>query len=149
MKNSILIFLSLISLSCYSQEVASFGKEISEEGAIHSADLVDAMRDRESLAIKVKGIVNEVCQAKGCWLTMDLDQDQVMRVTFKDYGFFVPVNSSGKNVTIEGTVQKQTVTVDMLKHYAKDAGKSDQEISSINESEISYIFVADGVLIAN
>ena len=35
-----------------------------------------------------------------------------------------------------------------LKHYAKDAGKSQAAIDSIIEPEVTYTFMANGVLIA-
>jgi len=147
MKKSILILLSLVAFSSYAQEVASFGQEITNDGAIPSTDLIDAIGDQDSLTIKVKGTINEVCRAKGCWMTMDLGDDQTIRVTFKDYGFFIPTNSSGKHAIIEGVVKKEIIEVESLKHYARDAEKSDEEIALIIAPEMSVVFVADGVLI--
>jgi hypothetical protein len=39
-------------------------------------------------------------------------------------------------------------SVDELKHYAKDAGKSQAAIDSIVAPKVTYSFMADGVLIA-
>ena len=44
----------------------------------------------------IKGVVKEVCQEKGCWMTMTLDNGDEMRVTFKDYKIFVPKDLGGK-----------------------------------------------------
>jgi hypothetical protein len=41
----------------------------------------------------------------------------------------------------------EEVSVDDLKHYAEDAGKSQEEIDAITESEMAYTFVAEGALI--
>ena len=38
-------------------------------------------------------------------------------------------------------------SVDDLKHYAKDAGKSQEAIDSITEPKTTYSFMANGVLI--
>jgi hypothetical protein len=38
-------------------------------------------------------------------------------------------------------------SVDELRHYAKDAGKSQASIDSIINPETTYSFLADGVLI--
>ena len=52
--------------------------------------------------IKVNGEVASVCKKKGCWMKMDMGEGNNMRITFKDYGFFVPLDCDGKVATIEG-----------------------------------------------
>ena len=47
-------------------------------------------------------------------------------IRFKDYKFFVPKNIDGKEVVLNGTAEKTTTSVKMLKHYAEDAGKSEK-----------------------
>lgn len=148
MKKLILILLVLSTKLSYAQE-ASFGQKITDQDAIASTDLLSEIEGKDSVTLKVKGTVNEVCQAKGCWMTMDLDKDQSMRITFKDYGFFIPTNSSGKNAVVQGVVKKESIEVQTLRHYAKDAGKSDEEIEAITAPEISIVFVAEGVLITD
>ena len=51
--------------------------------------------------VLIEGTIGDVCQAKGCWMTVR-DQDQEVRVEFKDYGFFVPYSAGGKPVRLEG-----------------------------------------------
>ncbi len=140
----ILIFLST-ALSAQAQE-KSFGEKISHDGAVKAEQLITDLGDQESISIKVEGTVEEVCQAKGCWMTMALGQDNSMRITFKDYGFFVPLNSSGKTAVIQGELKKEITTIATLKHYAQDAGKSAEEIDAITEPKSELVFVADGVL---
>jgi hypothetical protein len=38
-------------------------------------------------------------------------------------------------------------SVEELRHYAEDAGKSQEEIEAITEPKKTYSFVADGVLL--
>ena len=73
--------------------------------------------------------------------------EEELRVTFKDYGFFVPKNSSGNDAVIEGALYKKLVNVEMLKHYAEDAGKSEEEINAITEPKEQFVFEASGVII--
>lgn len=40
---------------------------------------------------------------------------------------------------------KSQTSVEELRHYAEDAGKSKEEIESITEPRIEYTFMADGV----
>ena len=98
--------------------------------------------------ITVSGELNDVCQAKGCWMTMKLDDENEMRVTFQDYGFFVPTTSSGKNATVRGTVKMDTTSIADLVHYAVDKGMSEEEAKEkYTEPEVALTFVADGVVI--
>ena len=70
-----------------------------------------------------------------------------MRVSFKDYGFFVPKDITGKTVVIEGTAKQSVTPVAELRHYAEDAGKSKDDIAKITEPEKALTFVADGVIV--
>ncbi len=89
-----------------------------------------------------------MCQKKGCWMTLDLADDKEAFVKFKDYGFFVPKNAQDKEVVVNGKAFVSVESVDVLKHYAKDAGKSQAAIDSITEPKVTYSFMAEGVLIA-
>lgn len=124
-----------------------FGDSISTEGAIDANELAEKLKGKDSIVIKLTGKIEEVCQKKGCWMNMDIGNQQSMRVRFKDYGFFVPKDAAGKTVYISGTAFTDTIPVSELRHYAEDAGKSKTEIEKITEPEISISFEANGVLI--
>ena len=84
---------------------------------------------------------------KGCWMTLDGEEGDV-RVTFKDYGFFVPTEGQeGKTAVIEGVAVKTVTDVATLKHYAQDAGKSAEEIAAITEPREEIALIATGVAI--
>ncbi len=70
-----------------------------------------------------------------------------MRVTFKDYGFFLPLDAAGRAVIAEGVGFKKVTAVDELRHYAVDAKISDEEIAAITEPKTEYLFEAAGVLL--
>jgi hypothetical protein len=80
-------------------------------------------------------------------MDMDLSEDQSMTVRFKDYGFFVPMNSAGRTAVIEGVAKVDTQSVDWLRHKAEDAGQSEEEIAAITEPIVSVTFMADGVIL--
>ena len=65
--------------------------------------------------------------------------------TFKDYGFFVPKDISGKDVIVSGIVSKVVLAPDVAEHYAEDAG---EEYDS-TKTYVEYAFLADGVLVKN
>lgn len=130
-------------------EVIYRGEKITEEGAIPVTELAERMKgkEKERLRVKVEAAVTECCQKKGCWMLVDLGNGRTMRVTFKDYGFFVPLNSAGRTVIMEGVAFYKTTSVKMLRHYAEDAGKSKKEIQAIREPVHDLVFEATGLIL--
>lgn len=128
-------------------EYAVYGETITEEGAVEASELYAMMEGKDSLALKVKGTINESCKKKGCWMKMDMGNGDEMRVTFKDYGFFVPTDLNGQTAIIEGFATMDTTDVETLRHYAEDGGQSAEEIAAITEPEISLNYEATGVII--
>ncbi|WP_373511376.1 DUF4920 domain-containing protein [Persicitalea sp.] len=146
MKNAFALLLCFtLAFQVRAQE--NFGKKMNEKSAIEASQLPTKMGDKESMNTKVTGTVESVCQAKGCWMKVKMDNGETMRVTFKDYGFFVPKDIAGKTVVVEGVAQKKTTPVSELRHYAEDAGKSKAEIAQITDPKNELAFVADGVIV--
>ncbi|MGB3181858.1 MAG: DUF4920 domain-containing protein [Cyclobacteriaceae bacterium] len=127
------------------ENVSYYGDTIKTSGAIQAMDLVEELGKTDSREMTVRGTIKDVCQAKGCWMTVELGDGETMRVTFKDYGFFVPKDAAGKTVVFEGVAEKELVDVETQRHYAADAGQSEKEIESITEPKPEITFVAEGV----
>jgi hypothetical protein len=144
---AVLLVSGLYSCESTLGQDSQFGTKIDDKGAISMSELITKMKDSEKVEAKVEGKVVSVCQAKGCWMTIDKGDGTTMRVSFKDYAFFVPKNIAGKTVVMQGTAEVTTTSVAELKHYAEDAKKSDAEIESIKEPARDMTFEAEGVLI--
>ncbi|MGA1057948.1 MAG: DUF4920 domain-containing protein [Phycisphaerales bacterium] len=98
--------------------------------------------------VVLTGVVRGVCQTKGCWMTVAADgADEPVFVKFRDYGFFVPRNAVGRQVVMNGSPVVTEVSVQMLRHYGRDAGQSEEQVMLITEPERRLEFVADSVLI--
>ncbi len=96
---------------------------------------------------KLSGEIINVCPKKGCWMNLKVDEDTIF-VKFKDYGFFVPKTGvESKLAFISGNIKKDTISLERLRHYAEDAGKSSDEIEKIVKPEFKLSFLADGVAI--
>lgn len=80
-------------------------------------------------------------------MTVDLGEGEGMRVTFKDYGFFVPKDLNGEQVVLEGVLKRKINSVEELRHYAEDAGESKAAVAAIQQPDTAYSFEAVGVLI--
>ena len=127
----------------------SFGDVITSNNVLSENQMTttyENLTPGDTLQVKFKAVVNSVCQSKGCWMRVDLGQQQAI-VKFKDYGFFVPKDLAGQEVIMEGKAFVAEVSVDEQRHYAEDAGKTKAEIALINEPEITISFLADGVII--
>lgn len=124
-----------------------YGAEITLENAIAVSEIPAILAKQDSAEIKVIGKIGECCQKKGCWMKVPISEEQEMLVRFKDYGFFVPMDSEGKEIVMEGLVKKEVIPVAQLRHYAEDAGKTKEEIEKITEDEVKISFMATGVVI--
>lgn len=165
MKKLLMIFvLSAVVVACKAKKeepktedkefvssYSSFGEKITDKEYITSLDVLakyKSLKVGDTISLKFASKINEVCSKKGCWMKLPAgDADETIMVRFKDYGFFMPLDSKGKDVIVEGKAFVKEVSVDELKHYAEDAGKSKEEIAKITEPKLELAFEASGVLL--
>ncbi len=127
-----------------------YGADLTLTDEVNAENLATLVGDSDSLIVRVSGTINATCKAKGCWMTIDTGEGEEMRVTFKDYGFFVPKQGAeGKTAVFEGVVKKDIIDVETQRHYASDAGADEDEIMAITEPKTELTFVATGVKIAD
>ena len=108
-----------------------------------------SMAISDSLPMQFKTKVNEVCKVKGCWMVVELPEGEQAMVRFKEYGFFMPFDIPEKEVVLNGLAFVEEMSVEDQKHYAKDAGKSADEIAKIVTPKRTFSFEASGVLVPN
>ena len=144
-------FLMIFVVSTYGQidKTGNFyGAEFNIDEEVESiATITNQLVSKDTIQTQLKGKIKEVCQAKGCWMQVVLDNDEEVFVRFKDYGFFVPTDSSDKDVIINGVIFTTEMSIEDQKHYAKDSGASSEEIAKIVSPKKQLRFEADGVLI--
>lgn len=147
------LMMVLMMASCSTGQKAKEAKAFGEEFKAASVMTYDEMltqleKSGELNDVIVEGKVDGVCQAKGCWMTIVSDDDSKpsMFVKFHDYGFFMPLDLTG-TVLMKGKAYKEETSVDELRHYAEDEGKSAEEIAAITEPVVEIKFMATGVQI--
>ena len=141
------VFVLLFSLSAMAQQAERFGADITETGALQPTEFIKEMDGKIEQHVKFTAKVNDVCQMKGCWMTLDLGNGDQVMVRFKDYEFFVPRDASGQTAVVEGRAYYDEVSVETLRHYAEDAGKSKEEVEAITKPKKRLSFIADGVIL--
>lgn len=146
----LLAFLMLLS-SAYAQDIPSaekgtnYGKPFSIAGALTAEQWQTKMKEKQFTA-QVKGKVVEVCQAMGCWIKIIAPNgDTVLAKT--DDEFFMPKDIAGKTVVVNADASVQERSVKELKHYAKDAGKSKEEIDKITAPKKELTLKLKGVTV--
>jgi len=123
-----------------------YGKDFDEQNVLSVTQLQDAVASQDSVSATVTAEIVESCQSKGCWMDVKLPDNTTMKVTFRDYGFFLPVEDmKGKTVVFTGTAKREVISVEDQRHYAEDAGKPANEIAAITTPKEELRFVADGV----
>ncbi len=124
----------------------TFGVKTTIEGAVNADELATILTAKPIAEVKVKGEVVEVCKAEGCWLKMQTSNGPVM-VKMKDHSFMVPLAMNGKTIVAQGTATFKATSVEMLRHYAEDAGKTKAEIAAIKEPKKEMTMEATGILV--
>jgi hypothetical protein len=107
------------------------------------AEIIAASERHDGREVRATARVSQVCQKKGCFFIAQ-DGDAVARVTFADYGFFVPTDSGGKDVTIVGIFGRKVLSEAQARHFAEDAGQDPARVSGPREE---YSIVATAVAV--
>jgi len=110
-----------------------YGESITAEDAMDATAAIDHFSE-EGNRIKVQGTVTAVCDKVGCWAQFNTENDELIRVKFKDYSFFIPTESAGRMMIAEGTAFKRP-----------SSDSEGNEAKSVHDYEL----IADGVLLEN
>jgi hypothetical protein len=123
-----------------------FGDPVADGPAVPLRDvLADPARHAEGTVV-IEGHVRRVCERKGCWMEVAAgpgDGEPGCRVTFKDYGFFVPTDSQGARARMEGRVEVETVPADHVEHLESEGARFGQKAEDGTAREVRL--VATGV----
>ena len=123
-----------------------YGDSFDISASIPVSALTAQLEGKDTLFATIDGVINQTCPAAGCWLNMRLDSG-VQKIT-TDHVFFVPIEGcEGLNAKAKGKAFYDEISVEMLKHYAQEEGKTEAEIAAITEPKKVLNFIATGVMI--
>lgn len=109
-------------------EVKTFGKPLK---GLPSASLDQILAKPEAGAmVRIEGTIEKACQEKGCWVEVK-QGTKAVHVTFEGYSFFVPKDSAGKAVTLEGKVVVKAPDADRIAHL-KAEGAGDSALAKVS-----------------
>ncbi|MFM8432180.1 MAG: DUF4920 domain-containing protein [Bacteroidota bacterium] len=146
-KISLIVFsIFLVLNACGTKSGDTFGRGPVNGEAMSPDDALKGL-GTSPRSCKVEGVVTSVCQAEGCWFKVQATNGKELMIRTRDHSLRVPKDLSGLKVIIEGELTFDTTSVEMLRDFAKDAGKSQTEIDAIVQPEISEVMFASGVTV--
>ena len=146
LKNLSIIALLSIAINTHAKtrEFKDYGSKFTMENPQPMSTVIAKFDAAKSKNILVGGKIDRVCSKKGCWMAMKVN-DKEVRITFKDYGFFVPTKLAGNKVWAQGELIQKVISVKEARHFAEDDGASKEDIAKITKPEKKFRFVASAV----
>jgi hypothetical protein len=120
-----------------------FGAMLPDQGTpLSLVDLIDDQDKYQDQEVLLATRIAKVCQKKGCFFVATQGA-ATARVSFKDYEFFIPTDSGGKDVVLLGTFSRKSVSKKEAEHYAADLG----ETGTPSPEQFQYSIVASAIRI--
>lgn len=147
-RTKIIMILLLGIVSCGKNKFNNYGAMMPSQEVQSYGNVFKDVQNGQIENVSLKGEIIKTCPKKGCWMDVKVSETDTIKVRFKDYGFFVPKEGmEGKQTIFKGEARMDTISIEMLRHYAEDAGKPQEAIQSITSPEYVMQVVAEGVLI--
>src|SRR5437868_6142913 len=144
MKKLLLFTLLLAATTAFASDVVKRGAPLSNAKPTPLATVLASPEKYQKDAVLVDGVIENVCEMNGCWMQLAPEAGKPgVRVTFKDYGFFVPTDSKGMKARAEGVVEVKTLTKAQADHLEHEDGAKLTRNPDGTAREVS--FVASGV----
>jgi hypothetical protein len=137
-----LLLLLPLCLLAAADKAGKFGAPLGDSPKVALADLAKDPAAWSGKTVRTEGVVSTVCQGSGCWMTLKAGEASV-RVTFKSYDFFVPINSAGATAVLEGVFSVKTISEATAKHNAEETPGGKPDAIKGDQKELNL--VASGV----
>lgn len=97
-----------------------YGKGVSQPDVVSISQIVDNPEKWDGKAVRVQGMVTDVCPKRGCWFEMASDKaQQILRFKVRDGVMVFPMDAKGKHAVAEGVVKLRKLTLEQSKRYAE------------------------------
>jgi hypothetical protein len=144
MKKLFVLLLLLVATTLFADTVKRGAPISKDTKATPLADVLASPDKYSKDAVLVEGVIENVCEMKDCWMQIAPEAGKAgIRVTFKDYGFFVPTDSKGMKARAEGVVAVKTLSKKQADHLEREDGATLKRNPDGTATEVA--FVASGV----
>jgi hypothetical protein len=142
MKQLIVLLFILCSSAALSAQTISLSEPVAKDASsetygevlnnalkeVSISDLASDSAQYLNTPFTLKTRIAKVCQKKGCFFIAQ-QNEHVFRVSFKDYGFFIPTDSSGKTVLLNGELIQKEISEEQAAHFSADLQAEAGEIA--------------------
>jgi len=119
-------------------QVSRFGAAIEPGPTVALASLLSDPQAYAKQTVTTEGRVQRACSRKGCWMELGEGED-ACRITFKDYGFFVPTDSAGALAKIQGRLDTREVEAAAVEHLESEGARFKNKKSDGSATEVRLI----------
>jgi len=145
MKKLLPLFL-LLATTAFADDVITRGAAVSKDTkAVPLATVLEHPESYTKETVVVEGVIAASCTRQGCWMQLAPsaeDAAQSVRVTFKDYGFFIPLQAKGMKARAEGVAVVKTLTKADADHLEEEGAKLTRKEDG---TALEVSFIANGV----
>jgi uncharacterized protein DUF4920 len=120
------------------KSTASFGAAFEPGPVIPLPQLLANPAEYADKSVTTEGQVQRACSSKGCWMEIGTGED-ACRVTFKDYGFFVPTDSAGARAKIQGRLATRVVEAAAVQHLEAEGARFRNKRADGTATEVRLI----------
>lgn len=153
-----ILILSVTIISCNRREKihlhgstnikgTGYGDSIQDNSIRKLSTMLDLVQGGDREKVTIKGVVENIAEDNGNWLTIKLPNKEIMKVNFEDSNFSVPKNIKGKTVILKGMAKADVLNVVQQKDIAQQIGLSKEEIDSIKAPKRMISFDAKGMVV--
>jgi hypothetical protein len=141
-----LLAILLLATTAFAGDVITRGAAVSKDAkAIPLATVLEHPDAYTKDAVVVEGVIAASCTRQGCWMQLAPSAEEAarsVRVTFKDYGFFIPLDAKGMNARAEGVAVVKTLSKADADHLEEEGAKLTRRGDG---TALEVSFVANGV----
>jgi hypothetical protein len=141
-----LLAVLLLATTAFAADVITRGTAVSKDAkAIPLGTVLEHPDAYTKDAVVVEGVIATSCTRQGCWMQLAPSAEEAaksVRVTFKDYGFFIPLDAKGMKVRAEGVTVVKTLSKADVDHLESEGAKLTRQEDG---TAVEVSFVANGV----
>jgi hypothetical protein len=134
----------IVAITALAADVITRGAALSKDGTVVPLSTVLAKPDAYTKEpVLVEGVIEASCSRQGCWMQLaPAKGEPSVRVTFKDYGFFIPLQALGMSARAEGVTVVKTLSKAEADHLEEEGAKLTRKEDG---SALEVSFIANGV----
>lgn len=138
----IVLATALLAVAAFAQagDAQPYGKALPAGDTVPVSVAIAGFDAHAGAPRRFSGRIVEVCQAEGCWMTIE-DDGRAARVMFTDHAFLVPKDTTG-NAVVHGVLSRKELTPEQVEHLRED-GKG------LAVEPVEYRILADGIEITS